>query len=389
MRYITAPQVHNGYGFLPSSTVVAVLEDGSIAGLIPFSEVPGGPSCIEQHEGILCPSFVNVHCHLELSHLYRRVPEHTGLVEFVSRIPLVRKEDNAVLIREAIMEAARQMYDNGIIAVGDISNTTDTLAVRDRVPLHMHTFIECMGIIPELAGKRFEASQAVYEAYKATGKEGPYLRRVTIVPHAPYSVSRPLLERIAAASGAGVLSVHNQESEAELRFFADRSGDLLQLYKALQIDAARLDIPGTSSLEYIVSGLSEKTPLILVHNTFTSEKDIVYLQHRHPDVSFCLCPNANWYIERRLPDIPMLERSGFPICLGTDSLASNYGLDIYAEVLVILKHFPSIPMETVLRWATLNGAKALQMDDIIGSLEPGKRPGLNLITPDNQVVRLL
>jgi len=387
MRYITAPQVHNGYGFLPSPTVIAVHEDGSIADVIPLSEVPGDASRIEQHEGMLCPSFVNAHCHLELSHLYRRIPEHTGLVEFVSRIPEVRKEDNSVLIREAVLEAARQMHDKGIIAVGDISNTTDTLGVRDRIPLHMHTFIECMGIIPDLAGKRFEASQAVYEAYKVAG--GPYLRRATIVPHAPYSVSRPLLERIAAVAGAGVVSVHNQESEAEIRFFADRSGDLLQLYNALQIDTSRLDITGTSSLEYIVSGLPKKTPLILVHNTFTSESDIAYLQDRCGDISLCVCPNANWYIERRLPDIPMLERSGFRICLGTDSLASNYGLDIYAEVLVILEHFPSIPLETVLRWATLNGAKALQMDDIIGSLEPGKRPGLNLITPDNQVVRLL
>lgn len=389
MRYITATRIHNGHGFLPSSTAIVLDDNGSIEDVIPCSKIPGDASGVEFYDGILCPAFVNVHCHLELSHLYRRIPEQTGLVGFVSRIPQVRKEDNAVLIREAILRAAREMHDNGIIAVGDISNTTDTLQAKDHIPLHIHTFVECMGIIPELADKRFEASLAVYEAYKARNADNPYRRRTTLVPHAPYSVSRPLLQMIAEASGPGVVSVHNQESEAENHFFADKSGDLQQLYKALQIDTGSLEIPGTTSMEYIVSALPEKTPLVLVHNTFTSGSDIQYLQQQHSESSLCLCPNANWYIERTLPDIPMLERSGLRICLGTDSLASNYGLDIYAEILMIRNHYPAISLEKLLQWATLNGAVALQMDDIIGSFEPGKRPGINLIRPDNQLVRVL
>lgn len=389
MRYLTATQIHNGYGFLPADTALMLEEDGRIEGLIALDEIAEVPSRLEVYEGILCPSFINAHCHLELSHLYRRVPEQTGLVGFVSRIPQVRKEDNPVLIAEAIITAARQMYDNGIVAVGDISNTTDTLGVRAQLPLHLHTFVECMGVVPQFAQKRLEASEEVYNAYRMQKDHVPYLRRASLVPHAPYSVSPPLLQMIAERSGEGVVSVHNQESQAENLFFADKSGDLRLLYQALQVDPDRLELPVTSSLAYVVSALPAATPLVLVHNTFMSKADIRYLQEARPHSTLCLCPNANWYIERALPDIPMLLESGLSICLGTDSLASNYGLDIYAEILKVQQHYPDVGLDTLLQWATINGARALQMDDVIGSFDKGKRPGVNLIGADNKIIKLI
>ena len=68
--------------------------------------------------------------------------------------------------------------------------------------------------------------------------------------------------------------------------------------------------------------------------------------------------------------------------LGTDSYSSNWQLSIASEVSAIRKHFPGIPLQTVLQWATINGAKALQWDDQLGSFEKGKKPGVCLLATD-------
>jgi cytosine/adenosine deaminase-related metal-dependent hydrolase len=95
-----------------------------------------------------------------------------------------------------------------------------------------------------------------------------------------------------------------------------------------------------------------------------------------PQVFWCLCPNANLYIENHLPDVLQLHKRGVTICVGTDSLASNSRLNILSELQTLKKHFPALPWETLLRWATAHGATALQMQDHIGKLEAGMKPGL-------------
>jgi len=77
---------------------------------------------VEQLSGVICPGFVNTHCHLELSHLHNLTPKQTGLVEFIKSVQQLRGASEDV-IAEAAFAADEQMYHNGIIAVGDISNS--------------------------------------------------------------------------------------------------------------------------------------------------------------------------------------------------------------------------------------------------------------------------
>ena len=93
---------------------------------------------------------------------------------------------------------------------------------------------------------------------------------------------------------------------------------------------------------------------------------------------FCLCPNANQYITGLLPDIDLLIKHNCKIVVGTDSLASNHQLDILEELKTIQKKFP-LETKTLLQWATINGAYALQLDDVVGSFEKGNQPGVVLI----------
>jgi cytosine/adenosine deaminase-related metal-dependent hydrolase len=97
---------------------------------------------------------------------------------------------------------------------------------------------------------------------------------------------------------------------------------------------------------------------------------------------WCLCVNANLYIENKVPPIEILMEQNCPLVLGTDSYSSNWQLSIAKEIQSLKKHFPSLPLETILQWATINGAKALKWDEELGSFEKGKRPGITLLSHD-------
>lgn len=113
------------------------------------------------------------------------------------------------------------------------------------------------------------------------------------------------------------------------------------------------------------------------------EKDLVwaneYASSNGLKLVYCLCVNANLYIENKLPPVEMLLNHNCHIVIGTDSYSSNWQLSIVKELKTIRDHFPALKPETILQWATLNGAKALQWDDELGSFEKGKKPGIVLL----------
>ena len=146
--------------------------------------------------------------------------------------------------------------------------------------------------------------------------------------------------------------------------------------QTLGIDDSFFLPSGKTSLQTYLQWLSASHPFIFVHNTYTHRADIEVAQTLLKNVYWCLCPNANLYIENTLPDIPMLMRECDTICVGTDSLSSNHQLSVLAELQTIKKHYPETNWEDLLRWGTYNGAKALQMDDTVGSIEKGKKPGI-------------
>lgn len=335
----------------------------------------------ETLHGILCPGFINAHCHLELSHLKGIIPAQTGLVDFVFNIINQRNtaEEN---ILQAITNAEDEMLQNGIVAVGDICNTTHTIAQKKQHRLQYHNFIEVAGFVPATAAQRFEAASVTLQQFNQQLNDG--LLRATINPHAPYSVSPHLFELINNFLGNDLLTIHNQETSAENEFFETATGDFLRLYQQLGIDISFFKPAGKSSLQTVLPYLNKKQSLILVHDVITAEEDIKAVQRSTASgqlstVFYCLCPNANKYITNSLPDVNSLVKNNCKIVLGTDSLASNHQLNILEEMKTLQQHFPEITLAQLLQWATVNGATALNMHTALGSFEKGKLPGIVLI----------
>jgi len=382
---ITATRIHNGKQWLPDGTVIDVSENGTITGIY---DTPNDGE-VQYYEGIICPGFVNAHCHLELSHMRGEIPEHTGLIPFLKQVALTRNNYTEEQKTTARHKAFTQMLAAGIVAVGDITNTADTLDLRAQGKIHFHSFVEAIGFT-ETPHQQFEYARSVYQSYRAQREDGKTLRQ-SIVPHAPYTVSQQLFSLIDRFDEASLLSIHNQESRAEDEYYLIKQGPVGDLLQTVGIDDNFFLPSGKSSLQTYLQWLSGKHPVIFVHNTFTSLTDIEVAQTLLQNVYWCLCPNANLYIENTLPDIAMFIRECNTICIGTDSLSSNHQLSVLAELQAIKQHYPSVDWEDLLRWGTFNGAKALQIDDIIGTIEPGKQPGLLFIEnlDDSDVVSVL
>ncbi len=371
-RKFKADYLFTGKNFLDGNSVLVSDEKGKIIDILDESASGHG---IEVFNGILSPGFINAHCHLELSHLKGKIPEKTGLVDFVFKVITERHFDQEE-ITDAIDKAEKEMLQCGIVAIGDICNNTLSLHKKRDNILHYTNFIEVSGWHRDVAEARFEKSKLYYDEFVQKKQE------TFLVPHAPYSVSKNLWGKITPYFAQNVVSIHNQETPDEDEFFLNGSGSLVEMYKMMKIDTSFYQSPKIRSLQTYFANFEKAASVILVHNTFIQQQDLDYIKNvksKDQLVSFCLCANANLYIENKLPPIGMLLQNKCNIVVGTDSLASNHQLNILEELKTISGNFPGIPLEALLQWATINGAKALQNNDELGSFEKGKQPGIVLI----------
>src|ERR1700744_2806126 len=231
-RKFKADYLFTGKETADQDSVLITTPEGIVQDIVPASDAG---SDVAYYPGWLSPGFINCHCHLELSHMRGVLPEGTGLVDFLSLVMRLREEKPEV-IAEAIAAAEQEMLENGIVACGDICNTIDTLPAKKEGRMHYHNFVETMGFLEAGAAARFAGSQKVF-----AGLGGLYaypLEGASIVPHAPYSVSSALLKMTADFPGNQLLTIHNQETEAENEFFLTGKGDFLRLYELLGLDVS-------------------------------------------------------------------------------------------------------------------------------------------------------
>lgn len=379
-KKIKATQLFDGFRFREQEVLI-VKDDGAIEAII--ADADAGDE-VMQLEGMISPGFINCHCHLELSHLKGQIEEHTGLLPFVQKVVQQRSMPEALILK-AIETAEQQMLDNGIVAVGDICNSTLTIAQKQQKNIFYHNFIEAMGANSALAEKNFDLYENVYNSF--CQKLNP--QTVSLTPHAPYSVSEPLWEKIIMHESSALKSIHNQETSEENEWFINKSGGFARMFGQMNISSDAFNTSGKTSLQTYLSKFLPQQQLILVHNLHTSEADVQFAQTLSNPIYWCLCPGANQYISNAMPDVPLFIKNNCNMVLGTDSLASNHQLSIWEEIKLIQKHFPETRLNQLLQWATINGARALQCDQLFGSFEKGKKPGVVHISDDAGVKKIL
>ena len=388
-RKFKADHLFDGNKLYGSDKVLITDQDGKIEAIV--NNLEAGDD-VQVFEGILSPGLINCHCHLELSHLKNVIPPHTGLIEFLCSV-VTKRGFAPEVIQQEIIKAEKEMYDNGIVAVGDIGNTADTAAVKSKSKIRWQNFVEVLSFTDEKAKDNFKLYKNVADELVSTLSTSNIEHRTSLVPHAPYSISPKTFQLINEATKDQVISIHNQEHPAEDVLYKTGGGEYLKLFKIFGIDESPFPVTGKSSIRSVLPYFNNRQTIFLIHNTFMPEEDIVWA-NEYANVNglklvYCFCINANLYIENKTPVVENFIKHNCHIVLGTDSYSSNWQLNIAKEMQSLLR-MPSAnwrmayedAAEAILQWATINGAKALQWDDELGSFEKGKRPGISLIKTD-------
>ncbi|NNF34868.1 MAG: amidohydrolase family protein [Saprospiraceae bacterium] len=333
---------------------------------------------INRMQGILTPGFINTHCHLELSHMKGRINSGTGLLSFLKSVVGYRDIEQEI-IDQAIIDADKEMYDNGIVAVGDISNKLDTASVKRDSKIHYYTFVEMFDFMqPSMTEQTIQQYTEVYKGQSIHGHN-----QVAYVPHAPYTVSEGLYAYIRQQNtDKATVSIHNQETVHENQLFVDGTGGFKDFYEGFGFNLNGFKPSGKPSIYAALPHLNSSNRNLFVHNTTSTKADIIAAHEWSDKVYWATCANANLYIENTLPDYQAFLDTDARMTIGTDSLSSNWQLSILEEIKTIARYKSFIPLETMLQWATINGANALGYEDHLGSFRVGTSPGINLLNID-------
>ncbi len=359
--------IRNGY--------VEYDDDGTVTGVGPCVDI-SSEECF--HDGALVPGFVNAHCHVELSHLHGKFRKGTGMAGFIDQINELRDWAGRDVKSSLVREWMDKMWADGVSAMADISNDDSSFEVKAAHPMYTRTFLEVFGSEPHMCEGVMSDVTALNEQADRAGIDA------APTPHSCYTMSPQLLSASAAAGlEKGWLSYHSQESQEEEDLLISGSGAMYENRKRSGMSTP--PVTGESSLKYFLDRLATAKPapydehILLVHNVCLGQSDIDSAKKVMNNVYWAICPLSNIFIHNALPPVPLMRENRLDIMVGTDSLSSNDDLDMVKELYCLHENFPEVPMDELLRWASLNGARFLSKADVLGTLTPGKKPGIVLI----------
>ena len=329
-------------------------------------------------DGAVIPGFVNAHCHIELSYMWKLFLKGTGMAGFIDQINALRDTASLEDKLADIQTWMDRLWQRGVTAMADISNCADSFAIKAASPMYTRTFLEVFGKEPQDCAVVIRDVKALQEQALACGLDA------APTPHACYTMSPELLTA-ASAEGlrSGYLSYHSEETPEEDEMIRSGSGPMWENRKRAGMSTP--PVTGTSSLQYFLERLQQvhaapfDEHILLVHEVCMDQEgiDAVKAVLNHPFIA--LCPLSNLFIHNALPPVELLRSNGMKLTIGTDSLSSNDDLDPVAELFCLQENFPQVPLGEMLGWACRNGAEFLGKEAVFGTLEPGKRPGLVLI----------
>lgn len=318
---------------------------------------------------VLLPGLINAHTHLELSWMRDRVPPASTFSDWVKTLFAIRGRPDSAMSAEQIApmrEAIAEAKATGTVAIGDISNSLTSVAPMQQAALDGIVFHELLGF-KERDGALLDATR---EARLAATKAGA---RVSLAPHAPYSTSLELFRAIRSAVNEldhPIMSVHLGENPEEVELLAQGTGPwrgILEMIGGWRTDWA---IPACDPVTYLDRHDIIDAKTLVVHGVQLTDTALARLAEI--GATLVTCPRSNHWVGVGYPPIGRFYKSGVTVAVGTDSLASVGDLNVFSELQTMRWLAPTVPAAKILESATLQGARALGLDDL-GSLTAGKR----------------
>jgi cytosine/adenosine deaminase-related metal-dependent hydrolase len=363
---IATPPIENGWVTVADERIVAVGR-----GRPPHAAEDLGDVAV-------LPGLVNAHTHLELSWLAGRVPPAASMDAWITTLVGLRRAGGpgAVAERRAAFDAAVAMREAGTVLVGDISNSLVTPGVLADTGLGGVVFHELLGFsTPDPVG-------AVRDAWARIDREAQALavRQVsppmtlTVVAHAPYSVSPALFAAILAQSRGAPLAIHLAESPEEVEFLRSGGGPIRRMLEQLGVWTDAWRAPQCDPLQYAADLGYLRPGTLVVHAVRITDEGLA--RARKAGAVIVTCPRSNKWVGAGVPPLERFYASGVPIAVGTDSLASSPSLSVFDELAEMRRLAPGVAAAALLDSATRIGAAALGYGQDYGTITPGRRAAL-------------
>ncbi len=346
----------------PISDAGILIKNGIIAEVGTFRELKKYNTYPTKDLGecILLPALVNPHLHLELSALKGKLPQGEGFVAWVREMLALRPQLKERDMQFSAEKEAEKLKAQGVFALGDISNTLITKEIFEKKGFMGWLFKEILS--PELP------SEFLPEFVLPSA-------------HSPYTTPANVIKKIKAICNRkkGIFTIHCAESKEEVEFLKYGTGELARLLEE-RGKLKELTSPGRHPVEYLyeLGVLDEKT--LLVHCVYIGEREIELIKRAGAWV--CLCPRSNVYIGVGRAPAEKLFKAGVKLCLGTDSLASNYDLSPLKELAYFLETNSWCSPLKALPFITLNAAQGLRLKNL-GDIAKGFRACFVRLSPDN------
>ncbi|MFQ5606464.1 MAG: amidohydrolase family protein [Candidatus Zixiibacteriota bacterium] len=347
-----------------------------------------GPAEITRLENrVLFPGLINCHVHTNFPHDTRWEFRRGSMVDWVTGALAARgKRDESEQVAD-ITHALKRLHETATVALGEISNDFVSLEPILNSNLICRYFCERFGFPESAAPETYNELSAQITEYNslirerlATDSRHPETVTLSAAPHAPYSTSAQLIRELAShgapeTHGApeALSAIHVAEGAEETELLRSGGGPWRERLRDIGRDNPDWIAPGLSPMAYLDSIGALNKRMLLVHLTQISEDDIELI--RASGASAVLCPLSNSSIGVGTPPLRQLLEAGIPVGLGTDSLASNTDLNLFAEMRELRRLNPEISARVIWNLATVGGARALRFNQL-GSLAPGASPGV-------------
>jgi len=338
---------------------------------------PSAP--LEELEGaVILPGLVNVHTHLELSALKGTLPLGS-FIDWILEL-IERKQDlDEDFYRRSTHQGVEELIRSGVTCVGEITTTGVSFEVLQNSGLRGVVYREVLSPDPAKADGIAERAEVEVQAMQAKASG---LLKVGLSPHAPYSLSEPLLRRVGALASRLKLPLAILLAEVAEEVIYIREGVGLireRLLPKVGWERPSHEIQGETPVRLLARHGLLSSSTLAVHAVHLEEGDWDLLASK--GVAIAHCPRSNAFLNTGVAPLPAYLERGMRVGLGTDSLASNVSLSLWDEIRFAFKlHEGKISAEQLLRMATLGGAEALGLGGLVGSLELGKRADLIAIT---------
>jgi 5-methylthioadenosine/S-adenosylhomocysteine deaminase len=379
---ISSVPIRNGAIVIDRDSIAAVGHVDEITEMYPDAEVE------DFGKAAILPGFVNCHSHLELTAMRGALDDvEDDFRAWLLKVTSLRAAMSDADIEAAAADGAREGAAAGVTCFGDIGrNANAGIAALKKVGLRGIVYQETE-FSPDnrTAEEDFKKLGGKYEELR---KEETDLVHAGLSPHSPYTVGSRLFELIAQYSiiNRVPLTIHAAESPEEIELLANGNGFFTGFYEHFGLD---WQSPHCSPIEYLERlGVLSAKPL-LAHCVVVTAKDIARIAANRATIAHC--PKSNAKFGHGYAPLQKFLDAGITVGLGSDSVASNNVCDILEEsrfAVLAARNRPDrkrfITARDALHAMTLGGAKALGLDDKIGSLEPGKQADIAVVSLSRQ-----